>query len=768
MSDVDDVQTFDFVLRIVYISILAILAILISLQLRIHCRSNRVTTLIPWLTKLTTTWWWLYCCCCCSSSATNARSSAIRQHGGPSVMEDDIGSPTVPPTRSVAGYVLKGQFQIISMISVCCLAVMSPDPMFAFEILPRIAYTFVLRLLSCCLLIAWYLWLRGIMVLRYRDAGKPFPIGLQRFATIMFIILVLSSIIFPSLVLITNWQLFVGCLSVFSSVVYMAILGITCRTTCALHRVLVTMHNQQREHQTRRRAMQLVRRSQQQQQQDAAAWHARHHHQQQQQQPNQHQQYPTVAETAGNINITTIAVGAGAPAKMLPPTTTATTTTGGTSTPPIGTTTVTTPTSPPPSIPLSGGGGMKIGGGGGGGAGQRYEVRSPQQQQQAHDTGIGGGASSRRESHARRGRSFRSHNLLVIRAAIRRLWITWSGGIIILVCVVGGDISTLRRRFEDPWSPMDPSYQKWLPFTGYALAFVALIYAQWYSWVPLAGICTDCLPPSRRRIHNVQFPEPISPPQYQPAPIQPQPYQYQSPRSPETPVNNDSHRHHGQDHRQHPHLHLHPHPNVSARNSNGSERPFSFLASQRSFPHAPPASVVSLPPDSPQLGDPGHRPHHHHRYNDNHNHHPHGSHPLPLGYLQLAASSPRNDSNVNGSSLPSPVNHVVTAASAISPQHQHQQHRGSSGGQNTNNAFAYNNFITPTHATMYDTIGSSPSPHTPLTDVGGTSGGGGGGGTERGRGQFTTVPWGHHVAIPSIVSGEGDLSSLPSPLPSPI
>jgi hypothetical protein len=83
-------------------------------------------------------------------------------------------TPTTPnqqppvPSGVMAGYLLKGQLQLLCLTATSLLIVMAPDPTNAYDILHPVAYSFVVRNVSCYLLMAWTLWLKGVLTTRYQ------------------------------------------------------------------------------------------------------------------------------------------------------------------------------------------------------------------------------------------------------------------------------------------------------------------------------------------------------------------------------------------------------------------------------------------------------------------------------------------------------------------------------------------------------------------------------------------------------------------------
>jgi hypothetical protein len=225
--------------RLLFIIGSAILFILSSLQLSVHCRSIYSNSPKPWpsfcgsslrlspTTMMTTT----------TPTAAAAVAMAVADGNGNGIIiqqQQSSSTYTIP--------LLKGQLHVISFICSICMVIMSFDPSLVFGIYHSVLVTYCTRIIEALVLQGWGLWYLAIVSIRYRDLGKPLPSYLSPLIRLVTIVLLIGSIVSPTLVIITGWQLWIGLLIAISAVIYVLMIITSIIACWTLQKTLDALH----------------------------------------------------------------------------------------------------------------------------------------------------------------------------------------------------------------------------------------------------------------------------------------------------------------------------------------------------------------------------------------------------------------------------------------------------------------------------------------------------------------------------------------------
>jgi hypothetical protein len=468
-NETSEATGFDAAIRILLIIAIFILTSLTTLQLRIHCRRHQITQLLPIPT-----------CCAIRCSSTTRRGNGGNGNG--------------PNRTMLSGTVLKAQMQIGTLIAICVLCVMIPDPTLTFGILHPVVYPFVVRNLSVLFIIVWTQWLHALLLTQYRDTGRSLPPRMRIIAIIIYTTLAICCLSLPLLVLITGYQLWIGILAVVSALIYLIILAVSCRTTHLLHRILTAMHQAQ----LARLALTSLPPPRQPQPPVTSSSTVAPSPLGQLIANNNTNNNSTNIDTNNNNNPNNNNTPS-TPYQQLqihPPTTpnhnqSSNITNGGVVLT-IGTPHTHLPDSPATNTqwavarqassnnlnsnsPLI----------------AKPPVARTRSNHQINNnnttttttisTGGGSGGDLRDYQQMRYQQALKRSRGMTL--ALRRLWLTWLTGFIVLTCVAMFDISTLKNRFSNPYAPL-PKIGRAFIIIAYILIVGSLSYAQWFSWVP--------------------------------------------------------------------------------------------------------------------------------------------------------------------------------------------------------------------------------------------------------------------------------------------
>jgi hypothetical protein len=168
--------------RIVFIMGTSLLIILSTLQLSCHFRDIYAGSPRPWIVWFTS-----------RHSSTAAAAPTISTIAGGNKQTFII--PLV-----------KGELHLAAFFCTLCMLILCADPSLVYDILPAVVVSYCVRMCGAIILISWGRWFFSVTTIRYKDLGRPVPRQLSVTLKIWSTISGVGSILFPTLVVITGWQ----------------------------------------------------------------------------------------------------------------------------------------------------------------------------------------------------------------------------------------------------------------------------------------------------------------------------------------------------------------------------------------------------------------------------------------------------------------------------------------------------------------------------------------------------------------------------------
>jgi hypothetical protein len=172
--------------RIVFIMGTSLLIILSTLQLSCHFRDIYAGSPRPWIV-------WF----------------ASRQSVAPAASTSAAAAAAIAAVGNKQTFIIplvKGELHLAACFCTLCMLILCPDPSTVYDILPAIALSYCVRVLAAVLLLSWGRWFIGVTTVRYKDLGRAVPRRISLTIKIWSYTNCAGSIVFPTLVVITGWQ----------------------------------------------------------------------------------------------------------------------------------------------------------------------------------------------------------------------------------------------------------------------------------------------------------------------------------------------------------------------------------------------------------------------------------------------------------------------------------------------------------------------------------------------------------------------------------